>query len=184
MTAPAPPRRGRTVPAAIVALVLAGGAASVVVDVVAVGTTHHAVVWPYRLIAGDLRSARWDDAAVMAVAGAFAALGLVLVAIALSGTRRRLVTLRSPRADLDVRATRRSIRRVVVTEARGVDGVIAARVRLRRWGARVRITTPLVDTAEVTQRVEERLGGLLEQLTPGRQVQVRARARGSAGSGG
>lgn len=179
--APTASRRSRSVPAALTALVLGGAGVTVATDVISVQTGHQSLIYPYRQIAAQLRAAHWDDPAVMAVAAGFALVGLLLVVAAVTPGRPRVIAIAGPAPEVAVDATRRSLRRVVGSAALSVDGISAARVRLRRRSIRLEAKTPLRDRSCLVDLVEAAVTERLDQLAPRRALRVEVRVRTKEG---
>lgn len=179
--APTIPRRSRSLPAALTALVLGAAGVTVAIDVISVQTGHRALIYPYRQIAAQLRTAHWDDPAVMAVAAAFALVGLLLVLAAVVPGRPRVVAIAGPAPEVAVGITRRSLRRAVHSAVLSVDGISAARVRLRRRSIKVKAKTPLRDRNGLADLVGAAVTERLNQLAPRRAVRAKVRVRTKEG---
>lgn len=176
-TIPALPRRSRSLPAAITALAVGAAGVTVAIDVISVQTGNRALIYPYRQIAAQMRAARWDNPAVMAVAAAIAAVGLLLVVAAVVPGRPRVVPVTGGSDEVAVGASRRSLRRSVRSAVLGVDGIHAARVKLHRRSLRVTATTRLRDRSGLSGAVRAAVTERLEQLGPRRSPRVKVRLR-------
>jgi len=144
-------------------VLLAALGVTVVLDVVSVQVAGHALVWPYRALAADLRSTSWHAGITR-----LAALGALVVGLLLVGAGvhlpHRSVPLRSEPPWLAVVTTRRSLRRAAARSALGVDGVDDARVELHHRRLEVRVRTPLRDPAGLGEAVAEAVGQRLAAL--------------------
>ncbi|WP_367040527.1 DUF6286 domain-containing protein [Streptomyces sp. Je 1-332] len=121
----------RRVPAALLALLLLGGAGLFLYDVAAVRAGHSAMGWR-RGLARELGERPLDDTAVLVGAGVVAALGLWLIVLAATPGLRAVLAMR--REDADVRAgLHRSAAAMVLRDrAMDVSGVQSVRVRMKR----------------------------------------------------
>ncbi|WP_240659709.1 DUF6286 domain-containing protein [Streptomyces sp. WAC 01529] len=128
------PRRG---PAALLALLVLGGAGLLLYDVVAVRADHPAMWWR-RELAHRLADRPLDDTAVLAGAAVAALAGLWLLVLAATPGQRALLPMR--RTDSGVRAGlyRDAAATVLRDRAADVSGVQSARVRMTRSKVDVR----------------------------------------------
>jgi hypothetical protein len=175
--APALPRRGRSVLASLVAAVLGAAGVTVAIDVISVQTGHPALIYPYRQIASQLRAARWDDTAIMAVACAFAFVGLLLVVAAVVPGRLRVLAVAAPAPEVAVGTSRRSFGRAIRSAALGVDGISSVRVRLRRRSVKLKAKTPLRDRSGLGDQVKDAVTARLDMIAPQRTLRVKVRLR-------
>ncbi|MFE1029513.1 DUF6286 domain-containing protein [Streptomyces sp. NPDC058818] len=127
----------RRVPAGIVALLLLLVAGAFLYDVVAVRAGRSALGWR-RELARQLADRPLDDTWVLVGAGVAAALGLWLLALALTPGLRRVLPMRRTRPDVRAGLHRDAAATVLRDRAMEVAGVQSARVRMRRRKARVR----------------------------------------------
>lgn len=171
------PRPGRALPAMLVALIAAAAGITVVIDVIAVQTGRSSIIWPYRQMADQLRTSRWDDIAILAVAAAIAFIGLLLLMAALTPGRKTLVPLATDDPHNEAGASRRSISRTLGEAATQVDGVSRARVSLGRRAVRIRARSRLRDTSGLDQQIQAAVGQRLDQVGPLRPLRVRASVR-------
>ncbi len=152
-------RPGRTPAGIIVALAtsLLAWAATAEALAVALDLTHE--LGPAGRLAdrlAGLAARPWADPVVTGVACAFVVVGVLLVALAVTPGRPRLVPLETADPLLAAGLTRSGLRRTLVAAARTVPGADTARVRLRGRGRRI----------EVRVRTEaRRTGGLLPQVS-------------------
>jgi hypothetical protein len=175
--APRLPRRGRSLAAAITALLLGAAAVTVAIDVISIQTRHAALIYPYRQIAGQLRAARWDDTGVMAIAATIALVGLVLLCDAVIPGQPKVIQVAGPSPEVAVGTSRRSLRRAVRSAALRVDGIAAASVRLRRRSLVVLASTRLRDRGDMDREVTAVVSELLDQLGPRRPFRISVRLR-------
>ncbi|MDT0610624.1 DUF6286 domain-containing protein [Streptomyces lancefieldiae] len=127
----------RRVPAGTVALLLLLLAGAFLYDVVAVRAGRSALGWR-RELAGQLAERPLDDTWVRVGAGVVAALGLWLLALALTPGLRKLLPMRRTHPDVRAGLHRKAAATVLRDRAMEVAGVRSARVRMRRRKARVR----------------------------------------------
>ncbi|MER5769922.1 DUF6286 domain-containing protein [Streptomyces sp. NPDC001985] len=153
----------RRLPAALLALVVLGGAGLLLYDIVAVRADRPAMQW--RRDAAD-HLARWrlDETWVLAVAAALALLGLWLILLALTPGLRRLLPMR--RHDSSVRAclTREAAGQVLRDRAMEVPGVRSARVRTGRRKVSVRARSHFRELDDVRADLDRALGTALTEL--------------------
>jgi Family of unknown function (DUF6286) len=172
-------RPQRVVPAAVVAALSAVAAVLVLVEVVAALLRRPAVVLPIGWLGRLSRTVYWDDLLVLAGAAALAALGLVIVALALSPGRPRAYPLDGDDPEVLMGIEPAGLRRYAEYAARRVDGVTGARARIGRRRMRVRVTSPLHDTRglpdAVRGAVERCFGELALRNPPRPRVSVRHR---------
>ncbi|MGW7072938.1 DUF6286 domain-containing protein [Streptomyces sp. NPDC054855] len=121
----------RRVPAAVLALLILGGAGLLLYDVAAVRAGHSAMGWR-RDLSRELGERPLDDTAVLIGAGVAAAAGLWLLVLAATPGLRAILAMR--RGDADVRAGlhRGAAAMVLRDRAMDVSGVQSVRVRMTR----------------------------------------------------
>ncbi|WP_055416245.1 DUF6286 domain-containing protein [Streptomyces pactum] len=127
----------RRVPAGIVALLILLVSGAFLYDVVAVRAGRTALGWR-RELARQLADRPLDDTWVLVGAGVAAALGLWLLALALTPGLRKVLPMRRTRPDVRAGLHREAAATVLRDRAMEVAGVQSARVRMRRRKARVR----------------------------------------------
>ncbi|WP_121746324.1 DUF6286 domain-containing protein [Streptomyces sp. E2N166] len=127
----------RRVPAGIVALLLLLVAGAFLYDVVAVRAGRPGLGWR-RELARQLADRPLDDTWVLVGAGVAAALGLWLLALALTPGLRKVLPMRRTRPDVRAGLHRDAAATVLRDRAMEVAGVQSARVRMRRRKVRVR----------------------------------------------
>lgn len=121
----------RRVPAAVLALLILGGAGLLLYDVAAVRAGHSAMGWR-RDLSRELAERPLDDTAVLIGAGVAAAAGIWLLVLAVTPGLRAVLAMR--RGDADVRAGlhRGAAAMVLRDRAMDVSGVQSVRVRMTR----------------------------------------------------
>ena len=174
-----PPRlpRGRRSALTIVVIVALLGsavlAATAALQIHAGG--HMTVLGDIGTVARTLRDTRWHDPAVLAGGIGTAVLGLLLLTAAFTPARCTLIELTEPDPRTAVGLTRRGLRRDLHATACAIDGIIAARVRLRRGRVRVIAVSPLRDMTGLPQALHGALQARLTDLAPVRPFTVRVR---------
>jgi hypothetical protein len=159
-------RTRRRVPATITAVVLL--AFCVAVTVFAVQTILGRTTW---VSLPALSATRWTDPVPVVVAVVVAALGLVLLFVAVWPGKVRIIPLAGP---LPAGAARHTYRGALRAAASTVDGVTDARVRLRRQRVLVRISTQRPEVADVVRAaVERRVDAIGPAVRPTVRVRVR-----------
>ncbi|WP_019629436.1 DUF6286 domain-containing protein [Actinomadura atramentaria] len=149
------------------ALLLALGAGTVAVEIVARVAGRPAGLLPVADAVALLRTARWGDRGVGAAGVALAAAGAALLGLSAPG-RWRLLPVRCGDGRLAGGVRRRDVRRVLTGAALGVHGVERARVRVRGGAARrrvrVRARTGYLNVANTPELIDAavraRLAGL------------------------
>lgn len=121
----------RRVPAAVLALLILGGAGLLLYDIAAVRAGHSAMGWR-RDLSRELGERPLDDTAVLIGAGVAAAAGIWLLVLAATPGLRAILAMR--REDADVRAGlhRGAAAMVLRDRAMDVSGVQSVRVRMTR----------------------------------------------------
>lgn len=175
------PWAARRLPAALVASVILVAAVAALVDVLAVRAGRPAAAWR-RHLADELATRSVDDVWMLTGAAVAAAIGVWLIALALTPGHRHWLPLRSPadcprlRASLD----RDGAARLLRDAAMRVPGVGAARVRVRRHRIRARADVRFRDPRQVkddlTAVLDEERGRLALARPPRIAVRVRRRA--------
>jgi hypothetical protein len=177
---PAIPRRRRTLPALAVAAICTAAGVTVVIDVIAVATVHHSLVWPYEQMARLLRENTWNTTAVLAIAAGIAFIGILLLAAAALPGRQKLQPLNTGDPDVVAGATRRSLHRTLTDTARDVDGIANAHVAVGRRRIKVTADSYLRDPAGQREAVTTAVAARLDQLDPHQHRSVQTRVRRQA----
>ncbi|WP_228446997.1 DUF6286 domain-containing protein [Streptomyces paludis] len=170
----------RRIPATVVSLIVLGASGLLLYDIAAVRAGHEAMSWR-RQLARQLERQPLDRTWVLAAAALAMALGLWLLALALTPGLRRLLPMRREfthvRAGLDREAAELALR----DRAMEVSGVRSARVRMRRSRVRVRVQSHFRPLDDVRADLERALGdgvrGLGLDRRPALTVRVRRPAR-------
>jgi uncharacterized protein DUF6286 len=174
-------RSRRTIAATIVAVVLAALAILAAVEVISRLADHPARVLPVDRLTELGRDTRWDDPLALAVSGVVAAVGLLLLLIAVLPGRSPVVPLAVAAPDLVAGITPRALRRDAAAAAREVAGVTRASATLHGRRLRVRADTLLRDPGDLAERVRQAVTARLDLLAPVRPVRVRASVRRKKG---
>ncbi|MCO5974014.1 DUF6286 domain-containing protein [Actinoallomurus soli] len=160
-------RPRRAIPAIVTAAALAAATILIAVEVITALVSHRAGnVLPVPYLARLGRDTRWADPLALAVAALIAALGLLLLLLALWPGRPRVIALAFDDPAALVGITVAGLRRQLAQAARTVDGVTGARVRVRRGGVRVRAVSPLRDPQGLAEQVEHAVTGRIRELAP------------------
>jgi hypothetical protein len=170
-------RPTRTPAAMITALLLLTAGTLAVTEIVLTRTGHPPLLMPHERIAAQVRTARWDDPAVLGIAGLAAAAGVLLLGLALLPGRPRALVLACDNPDVVFTIGRPAARRLLARDATRVDGVKRARVSLRRRRVVVRVTGRSRVHAQARAQVERAVSARIEQLAPVRPARPRVRVR-------
>lgn len=174
-------RPRRSVPAIIVAAILAAAGILGAIQAVTAALGHPLWKVPYHDFAGPLRDTHWSDTVTLAVAAAIAFIGLILILAALLPGRPSAILLASGDTSIVIGAPQASLRRVLARAARDVDGIERARVKLRRRSATIHPTTRLRDTSGLRGSVHAAVQGRLTALDPLSPIRIRVRIHRKAG---
>ncbi|MEV6837527.1 DUF6286 domain-containing protein [Streptomyces sp. NPDC051133] len=153
----------RRVPAGIVAVLLAAGAGLLLYDIAAVRAHRSAMHWR-RALARQLATRPLDDTWVLTGAGVAAALGLWLVALALTPGLRGLLPMRRPHPDVRAALHRDAAALFLRDRAMDISGVRAVRVRMRRKKAGVRAVSHFRDLDDVRADLDTTLTATARDL--------------------
>ncbi len=175
--APKVPWRRRTIPAVLVAIILGAAAVTGIVDVISVATSNRTLVWPYEQIATQMRQTTWSDAPILFVGIGIAALGLVLLLIAVLPGREGLVPIVCEDTAEALATNRRSLRRALTRAALDVDGAERVDVKVKRRRARLDVSTPLRDPGDLSERVTAAAEQLLRKTSVAAVPTVSARVQ-------
>ncbi|MEV7423970.1 DUF6286 domain-containing protein [Streptomyces sp. NPDC091212] len=170
----------RRIPAALTGLVALGATGLLLYDVAAVRAGHHAMSWR-RQLADQLARQPLDQTWILVAAAVAMALGVWLLALALTPGLRTLLPMRrdSPhvRAGLDREAAELALR----DRAMEVSGVQSAQVRLRRSKVGVRALSHFRELDDVRDDLDRTLTAGIGELgldkRPALTVRVRRPAR-------
>ncbi|WP_405695835.1 MULTISPECIES: DUF6286 domain-containing protein [unclassified Streptomyces] len=173
-------RSGRRIPAALVALVVLGGAGLLLYDIAAVRAGHPAMRWR-RSVADDLASRHLDDVWVLAGSALAAALGLWLLLLALTPGLRALLPMNRRHAGVRAGLDRTAAALVLRDRAVEVAGVQSVRVKMSRRRATVRAVSHFRELDDVRADLDTVLGTAVGELDlakpPGLSVHVRRPAK-------
>jgi len=153
----------RRVPAALLALVILGGAGLLLYDIAAVRADRPAMRWR-RAAADHLAEWRLDEIAVLAAAGTAVFVGLWLVVLAVTPGLRPLLPMRRDRAHLRAGLHRDAAALVLRDRAMEVSGVQTVRVRMGRSRASVQARAHFRDLDDVRADLDTALGAGLKEL--------------------
>ncbi|MFE0134326.1 DUF6286 domain-containing protein [Streptomyces sp. NPDC059037] len=121
----------RRVPAAVLALLVLGGAGLLLYDIAAVRAGHSAMAWR-RDLARELAERPLDSTSVLAGAGVAAAAGVWLIVLAATPGLRAVLAMRRDDADVRAGLDRGAAAMVLRDRAMDVSGVQSVRVRMKR----------------------------------------------------
>ncbi|MET8610639.1 MULTISPECIES: DUF6286 domain-containing protein [Streptomyces] len=172
----------RRVPAGIVAVLLLAGAGLLLYDVAAVRAHRPAMSWR-RELARQLAERHLDDTWVLAGAALAAALGLWLIALALTPGLRALLPMRRPHPDVRAALRRDAAAQVLRDRAVEVSGVQAVRVRMRRRKADVRAASHFRELADVRADLDTTLTEAIRGLGLTHPPRLALRVRRAAPKG-
>ncbi|MFI5659956.1 DUF6286 domain-containing Asp23/Gls24 family envelope stress response protein [Streptomyces sp. NPDC051684] len=168
----------RRLPTALLALTAATACGALVVDLVRVHLAHRpAASWRADTVHWLERHGPDAPFATIA-AGALAALGILMIALAVTPGRRGLLSVDSPAAQLRAAMDRKALALVVRDAAGDVPGIGAVRVRVHRRRVAVRAQLAFGERAVARRGVEttarEVLDGCCLRRSPRVRVKVRA----------
>ncbi|MFI7120310.1 DUF6286 domain-containing protein [Amycolatopsis sp. NPDC049868] len=166
-------RPRRSVPAVLVALVVLAGC--VLAAAVAVQTIVGEKPWiSYGAVASALHDIRWNDPLPAIAGGVVALLGLLLLVSAMVPGRPTVLPLEG---GPDSGASRRSYRSTLRTAASTVDGVSAAKLKVKRRAIVSVVTTGRTNTAGLADAVRTAIERRLAQIGPASVPAVRVRVK-------
>jgi Family of unknown function (DUF6286) len=181
VSAPRAPHTGRGATSVIVAILVAAAATIVAIDVISALTNHGTQVSNQQTIATHLRDTVWSATSVTVIAIVAIVVGAFLVLAAILPARPKLLALQEDDPQLVVGTSRRSLRRALTAQATRIDGVSAARVRIRRHTVRIKADTPLRDPGDLADRIRQAVVRRLDELHPARPLAVRVDLRHKEG---
>lgn len=171
-------RPRRVIPAAVVAALVLALAVLVVWSCVQV-LLGQAPVLPFGSLADRGAGLDWSDPVVLVAGGVLAALGIVLLLCAWLPGKPNVLSLAEVGDRTQAGATRRSVRTAVVHAARQVDGVSAASAQVTPGRVRATVTTPLRDTADLSEHVRAAVGDQLTTIALDRPPTIHVRVNRS-----
>lgn len=169
-------RPRRTLPAVIVALVLLALSVGAIVWAVQRLAGAREFV-SYQRVATELHGRTWDDVPVLVTGVVLAALGLVLLVLAIWPGRAVVVPLAGDDG-LRGGVTRRGLGTALRASATTVVGVSAARIRVRRKAVKARIRTDRARSEGLAEAVCERLTTRVQEIGPQSVRKVKASVHG------
>ncbi|RSS60548.1 DUF6286 domain-containing protein [Streptomyces sp. WAC06614] len=188
MSAPSAARRprrfrsARRIPAALVALVVLAVAGLFLYDLVAVRAHRPGMEWR-RELAHQLDRHTPADAAVLATGAGLAAVGLVLLLLALTPGRHGLLTMAGPAPGVRAGISRKSAELLLRDRAMEVSGVQSVRVAVRRRHVAVRAASHFRELDDVRADLDAVLAVGLAELGLVRRPPLRVRVTRPAGKG-
>ncbi|MFD5327884.1 DUF6286 domain-containing protein [Streptomyces sp. NPDC127092] len=153
----------RRIPAAILAVVVLGGAGLLLYDVAAVRAEHRAMAWR-RSLADGLATRPLDDVWVLTGAAVAAVLGIWLLVLALTPGLRSVLPMRREHADVRAGLDREAAGLALRDRAMEVSGVQSVKVRTGRAKVRVRAVSHFRELDEVRADLETVLAGGIDEL--------------------
>lgn len=166
---------------AAVLLALVGFAAGILLAVEiahrAFGGDGHLLV-PYEPLADFARSTAWSTPVVLATGAVLAVLGALVLVLELKPRRPALLVLESGHPDVTAALPRASVNRIVEHATVDVAGVASTTARTRGRTVAVRARTPLTDTGDLANRVEDAGAAALADLRLRRTPAVTVRVHG------
>jgi hypothetical protein len=138
----------RRIPAALVALLVLGGAGLLLYDVAAVRADHRAMQWR-RTLADDLATRPLDNAWVLAGASVAVVLGAWLLLLAATPGLRAVLPMRRDHADVRAGLDRDAAAVILRDRVMEVSGVQSVRVRMGRKKVAVRAVSHFRELDEV-----------------------------------
>ncbi|MGW6745185.1 DUF6286 domain-containing protein [Streptomyces sp. NPDC055025] len=166
----------RRFPAALTALVVLGAAGLLLYDIAAVRAGQRAMDWR-RELADELARRPLDDTWTLVGACVAMALGLWLVALALTPGLRRVLPMRRDVADVRAGLDRDAAALVLRDRAMEVSGVRSARVRVGRSRVRARALSHFRELDSVRADLDEVLATGIGELGLARPPSLTVRVR-------
>ncbi|MFD0341522.1 DUF6286 domain-containing protein [Streptomyces sp. NPDC127117] len=153
----------RRIPAAVLALVVLGGAGLLLYDVAAVRAGHPAMHWR-RSLADRLAERPLESAWLLGAAAAAVAIGLWLLVLAVTPGLRALLPMRRDRPGVRAALDRSAAALVLRDRAVEVSGVQSVRVRMGRGRAVVRAVSHFRELDDVRADLDTVLGTGIREL--------------------
>lgn len=169
------PRGRRGVAASITALIILLAAAFVAAQAILLQLGRRTWLIDSTLIGHRLAVTPFSDRGVLITAAVAVLLGLWLLILAVLPPRRVLIELREADPSLATGITRRGLRRALAGSAVTIDGITAARVRVRGGTAAATLKTPLRRIEGLAENATHTLNGKLTALNPARPLAVKVR---------
>ncbi|GLW04990.1 hypothetical protein Misp01_01200 [Microtetraspora sp. NBRC 13810] len=174
-------RPARTPAGVAVALVLAVTLTVTAAETVSMAFGVRLGFVPFDRLTAAATGHAWSEPLVLGTAGALAALGTVLLLVALLPGRTRLVPVETKDPLIVIGFTRSGLRRSLRAVAESVNGVDRARVRMAGGQIEIRVVTEAERTGVVLRQVGAAVGDRLAALGAlgGGEVVVRLRRKGA-----
>ncbi|QWF80749.1 DUF6286 domain-containing protein [Amycolatopsis sp. CA-230715] len=169
-------RPRRSLPAALVALVVLAACAFVAVSCVQYLIGERPWL-TFDTAADAVRGIRWDGVPVLVAGGVVAVVGLVLLLAAVLPGKPIVLPLAPSDRDETSGATRRSVHGELRQTVASVDGVSSAKVKLRTKKLTARVRTSRTVTEGLADAVSSALETRLDQIAPAKRPRVRVRVK-------
>ncbi|GAA5060137.1 DUF6286 domain-containing protein [Nocardia callitridis] len=131
----------------------------------------------YDTVAGWLHGATWNQTVVLVVGAIAAAVGLVLLLVALWPGKPVVLAL-APEGEVSAGVSRQGLRTALRSTAHQVDGIESARIRLRRKSIKVFARSDRTDYDGLADVVCDTLTQRVQQIGPPSIRRVRAKLSG------
>lgn len=159
-------RPGRGIPATIAAFALLAIGLLAALEIVSALLGAPAGIVPYRRAADWAMTTSWNDTSALVVSAVVAALGLLLLLIALVPGRSAYVPLRTDDPETIIGMRRRSFADAIAHAARSARGARDARARMRGGRVRVTVTTAATDVRAVHDTVLQAVSDKIDEIDP------------------
>ncbi|WP_378739903.1 DUF6286 domain-containing protein [Nocardia brasiliensis] len=169
-------RPRRVIPAIVVAVLVLAVCVAVAVSLIQrlVGAREYL---SYDTVATNLHGLTWHDMPVLVAGVAAAVLGFVLLALALWPGRAAVLPLAADDG-MSAGVTRGGLRSALRSTAGTVDGVSAARIKVRRKAVKVSARTDRAGSDGLPEAICETLTRRVQEIGPQPVRRVRAKLRG------
>ena len=168
------PRGRRTGPAVLIAAVILLSAAAIGYVCVLKGLQRNISGIDLGAVSRRLSGTAWDAPAVLVTGIVAAAVGVLILAVAILPAARPLVELDTPDDHTAAALSVRSLRRTVASAALRIDGISLARARIGRRRVHLDLHTRLRHTDGLLRSAQDAAGGRLRALTLARPRKVAA----------
>lgn len=170
-------RPRRSVPAIIVAALLALAAILVAIEVISQLIDRPLGLLPLDDLARLGRETQWNDPLTFVVAGLACLLGLLLLFLAFWPGRTRATALAGEHPGVVEAIGSTDLQRLAVQAAESVNGVERAEARTGRARIAVRADSPLHDPGDLDDQVQRAVSERLDELALLRPPQIRVHVR-------
>jgi hypothetical protein len=170
-------RPRRVLPAVLSALLLAVAAIALAMEDISTKVSGKPDLVPNSTFGHLARQTQWSSHGVLAVGAAAAAIGVVLLVLALVPGRSRLLPVQSADPQTVTGISRHSLRRYLADAATTVDGISSASVRLHRKSVTVIARSHLRDISGLRPGVTEAVQDRLDSLRPLTPLALRTKLR-------